>query len=76
MVYRIRPIASHLNHEIDLDYQQSPAAQGSWFQFVKNEKPIPKNTRPPSFFLSEQRRCPTHSRSAVISGAFRLGRER
>jgi hypothetical protein len=46
MVYRIKPFASHQNREIDLEYEQSPAAEGSWAQFLSNEKPVPKEYAP------------------------------
>ena len=46
MVYRIKPFASHLNDEIDLGYQRSPGAQGSWARFVENEKPVPQEYAP------------------------------
>jgi hypothetical protein len=53
MVYRIRPFADHANFEIDLEYQKSPTAQGSWFEFVENEKPVPKE-HAPILILSER----------------------
>ena len=53
MVYRIRPHASHLNHEIELEYRQAPGARGSWAQFVTEERPIPEEYAP-VLILSER----------------------
>jgi hypothetical protein len=66
MVFGIRPFANHLNHAIDLEYQKSPAVQGSWYQFLKSEKPIPSDHAPISI---------VSKRSTPLPDAFEISRD-